>query len=139
MKYLIVVKTGNVSGAGTDANVSVQLRGSKGATSPVLLDTPDHNDFERYQQDAFHFIANDVGDIHTITIGHDNSGAASGWFRADRLSLKSWKEQDLRRRKYRSWLCSVMVWWVHVRNLDGPETAGGPTGFTERKGVFHDD
>ena len=137
MKYVIVVKTGNVSGIGTDANVSVQLRGSKGAASPLLLDTPDHNDFERYQQDAFHFVANDVGDIHTITIGHDNSAPASGWFRAGRLSWKSWKEQDLRRRKYRSWLCSVMVWRVRVRNLDGPETAGILAGTYRRSHRVH--
>jgi hypothetical protein len=47
---VVVVKTGDVVGAGTDANVSINIYGEFGETGELALQTPgDVNKFERNQ------------------------------------------------------------------------------------------
>lgn len=65
-------------GAGTDANVFIEMHGSKGSMGETRLDNA-HNNFERNMKDAFTIKASDLGDIHTIIIRHDNSGIGSAW------------------------------------------------------------
>ncbi len=53
IKYKIIVHTGDVSGAGTDANVSIILYGTLGDTGTRALKQKGRNLFERGQVDEF--------------------------------------------------------------------------------------
>jgi hypothetical protein len=65
-------------GAGTDANVTVVLRGTKGETGRCLLSRTER-DFERGTTDTFVVEAQDVGLLTAVTIGHDNYGSRASW------------------------------------------------------------
>lgn len=84
MTYGIKVKTGNVNGAGTGANVYISLwgkfEGEKGESGEHELDTPDHNDFERNSEDAFSIATKYLGELTKLRIRHDNTGDRPGWF-----------------------------------------------------------
>lgn len=77
--YKVVVQTGHPDGAGTDANVYIQLFGEKGTSSEIFLDNSDNN-FENGKLDTFYVTAEDVGWIDKIRVFHDNSGSGPGWF-----------------------------------------------------------
>ena len=66
-------------GAGTDANVFIQIFGEDGDTGRVMLDNPGRNDFETNQMDVFEFENRNVGRMAKIRIGHDNSGLGAAW------------------------------------------------------------
>uniref|UniRef100_A0A061SAF0 Lipoxygenase homology domain-containing protein 1 n=1 Tax=Tetraselmis sp. GSL018 TaxID=582737 RepID=A0A061SAF0_9CHLO len=74
----IEVHTSDVKGAGTDANVFIQLHGSRGEIGPVKLDTCPEN-FERGTIDTFHIDEQDIGQIQSLLIGHDNTGNGPAW------------------------------------------------------------
>lgn len=105
--------TGDVRGAGTDANVAITLFGKTGQTSKFNLrnNSRDKSLFERASSDIFHFKTNSVGPLtrvrysiypldfcETATVGyvhlkflcfriqHDNTGVGPGWF-LDRVSV----------------------------------------------------
>ncbi len=89
--YKIIVKTGNVSMAGTNANVSICLFGEKEDTGDIALKNGDKkNPFEQNQVDTFNITAKNIGDIKKIRIGHgkrwnlltrvDNKGFGAGWY-----------------------------------------------------------
>lgn len=65
-------------GAGTDANVFIELYGDKGAMGERRLDT-NANNFERGARDVFKFKATNVGDVQKVAIRHDNAGLAADW------------------------------------------------------------
>merc|ERR1712188_108157 len=75
--YHIQVHTGDVSGAGTDANVYIYIIGDKGSTGQLVLDG---GKFERDDTDSFKVTAPDVGTITSVRIGHDNKGGFAGWY-----------------------------------------------------------
>ena len=66
--YTLSVVTGNRRGAGTNANVFVELYGSKGKSGERKLSTSANN-FERARTDIFDVVAVDVGEIEKIRIG----------------------------------------------------------------------
>lgn len=75
--------TGDVFGAGTDANVYIKLYGEKGESGTFKLDMPNRNDFERGQTDVFTIHptqVQDLGAIQRMYLYHDNTGPAPGWF-----------------------------------------------------------
>uniref|UniRef100_A0A7S3VHN2 PLAT domain-containing protein n=1 Tax=Dunaliella tertiolecta TaxID=3047 RepID=A0A7S3VHN2_DUNTE len=76
--YRVTVTTSDTRGAGTDANVKMQLFGEKGNTGERKLDSS-ANDFERGKVDTFFVEAVDVGYMHKLTMSHDNSGFGSSW------------------------------------------------------------
>ncbi|XP_062503862.1 lipoxygenase homology domain-containing protein 1-like isoform X2 [Corticium candelabrum] len=80
--YIISVKTGNQSGAGTDANVYIILFGETQDTGQIQLATSkfNRNKFERNQTDEFSVEAVNIGRVKKIKIGHDNKGGFAGWF-----------------------------------------------------------
>lgn len=83
--YRIEVRTGEVSGASTDAKVFIQLHGDSGQTAKIpLAKSKGHKDkFETGKTDEFDIEANDVGEIQEVTIGHDGSGtliANASWY-----------------------------------------------------------
>jgi len=79
VKYKISVKTGDIRGAGTDANVFLQLFGKNGDTGERKLAESGSN-FERGHTDICGLEAVDLGDLNKARIGHDGSGFGSGWF-----------------------------------------------------------
>lgn len=77
-KYRVVVHTANSRGAGTDANVYINLMGESGESSDKVLESG-QDDFERGQADEFVLEVPDIGMLKSIKIGHDNSGPGAGW------------------------------------------------------------
>ncbi|VDP53381.1 unnamed protein product [Soboliphyme baturini] len=74
--YLIYVKTSDRFGAGTDADVFIQLVGDDGISDEWQLRKSQHlNKFERNQIDQFTFYQQHcVGNIRKIIIRHSNTG-----------------------------------------------------------------
>ena len=83
--YLIKVRTGDVRGAGTDANVYMQLFGNQDDTGIIQLKSSNNrNKWERAQVDEFSFDFIGLGDdLKKLRIGHDNKGLKSGWYLSD--------------------------------------------------------
>uniref|UniRef100_A0A3B3V653 Lipoxygenase homology PLAT domains 1 n=1 Tax=Poecilia latipinna TaxID=48699 RepID=A0A3B3V653_9TELE len=79
--YIIQVKTSDISGAGTDANVWVIVFGENGDTGTLALkDSTKSNKFERKQVDMFRFPdILSLGDLSKVRVWHDNTGIAPGW------------------------------------------------------------
>ena len=63
--YHIHVKTGDVSSAGTDANVYLIIYGAKGDTGQLMLrqSSSYKNKFERGKVDVFKIEATDIGQV----------------------------------------------------------------------------
>ena len=71
--YHVSLKTGDIRGAGTDANVFVQIYGEQGDTGKLQLRTAENtkNKFERGRTDQFVLEAVDIGKVgHSSVIGH---------------------------------------------------------------------
>jgi hypothetical protein len=72
------VVTSDVKGAGTDADVYVELQGRNGSTGKMQLPSrPEH--FERGGSDFFSVTGVDVGKVARLIIGHNNRGPSPGW------------------------------------------------------------
>lgn len=80
--YNIQIKTGDVFGAGTDADVHLKIFGEKGDSDKITLRTSDNtkNKFERNQTDKFTYEFDDLGKIKSILIGHNGKKPGAGWF-----------------------------------------------------------
>jgi len=76
--YRITVITGTEKGAGTDSNVSISMIGTLGKLDKTVLDN-EHNNFETGHVDKFKIATLDLGDLKSITIGHDGKGIGSDW------------------------------------------------------------
>ena len=68
-QYKIAVKTGDVRGAGTDANVFAQLFGQTSDTGARKLESSGNN-FERGHTDTFGVEAVSLGELTKLRIGH---------------------------------------------------------------------
>ena len=88
--YKVRVKTGDRRGAGTDANVFVELYGDKGKSGEKKLDNK-LNNFERNAEDLFGITCIDVGTPTKIRVRHDNSGFGPSWF-LDKVIIHSEKD-----------------------------------------------
>ncbi|XP_013922000.1 PREDICTED: lipoxygenase homology domain-containing protein 1 [Thamnophis sirtalis] len=79
--YVIQVKTSNIGGAGTDANVSMIIWGENGDSGTLALKESNRsNKFEKNQLDVFYFPdIFSLGDLCKVRIWHDNKGIAPGW------------------------------------------------------------
>ncbi|KAM8985342.1 lipoxygenase homology domain-containing protein 1 isoform 2-T2 [Ara ararauna] len=79
--YTLQVKTSDIGGAGTDANVSLILFGENGDSGTLpLKESNKSNKFERNQMDEFSFSDMlSLGDLCKVRIWHDNKGIAPGW------------------------------------------------------------
>ncbi|KGL83888.1 Lipoxygenase homology domain-containing protein 1, partial [Tinamus guttatus] len=91
--YEVHVLTGNVWGAGTDANVFLNIYGiGRGDTGERQLKRSNCFDkFEKGQEDVFTIKAIDLGELKKLRIRHDNSGASSSWF-LERVEIVDLKE-----------------------------------------------
>ncbi|KAK5871016.1 hypothetical protein PBY51_003919 [Eleginops maclovinus] len=79
INYEVTVVTGDVTFAGTNARVFIQIYGDKGKTEVITLASRSNN-YERKTTEIFKLEAKDVGKVFKIRIGHDGSGIGSGWF-----------------------------------------------------------
>jgi hypothetical protein len=77
-RYVVTVRTSSDRGAGTDANVWIEVFGEKGSTGRRALETSE-DDFKRGASDVFAFESPFLGEIQSIKIGHDNSGFGPAW------------------------------------------------------------
>ncbi|XP_067084534.1 lipoxygenase homology domain-containing protein 1 [Osmerus mordax] len=80
VKYEIIVITGDVKGAGTDANVFITLYGSNGDSGKRPLTQKFRNLFERGRTDRFVVEMLDLGELMRVKVEHDNSEHNSGWY-----------------------------------------------------------
>ncbi|MBN3300355.1 LOXH1 protein, partial [Amia calva] len=90
--YDVHVFTGSVWGAGTDANVYINIYGEMGDTGERHLKKSNHlNKFEKGQEDIFSITAVDMGPLKKLRIRHDNTQAHSAWF-LDRVEITDNKD-----------------------------------------------
>nr|XP_015194523.1 PREDICTED: lipoxygenase homology domain-containing protein 1 isoform X1 [Lepisosteus oculatus] len=93
--YEVVTVTGDVRGAGTDANVFVTLFGEYGITPKVHLASKSRTAFEKNKTDVFRIKTNNVGPIKKLRIEHDNTGMNASWF-LDRVVVTDMNRPHLR-------------------------------------------
>lgn len=77
--YKVTVVTGDVPGAGTDANVYLSIYGDVASSTDNRLNSTIAS-FEKGQTDIFYLTLPDLGNLQKITIYHDNTGVAPGWY-----------------------------------------------------------
>jgi hypothetical protein len=75
----LVIITGRVFGAGTDADVFIELHGRHTSFGPYILPAGPEA-FETGCRDSFTFSTLDIGELKSVVIGHNNMGAAAAWF-----------------------------------------------------------
>jgi hypothetical protein len=100
--YRIIITTGNIWLAGTDAKVFITLFGKTNVnTGELQLDNPGA-EFEMGSVDTFVVQARNVGDIDHLRIRHDNSGLGAGWY-LEKIQIVSETEG-------KSWVFPVGRW-----------------------------
>ncbi|TSK72011.1 Lipoxygenase homology domain-containing protein 1 [Bagarius yarrelli] len=91
--YEVHVYTGPMWGAGTDANIYINIYGEMGDTGERKLRKSNHfNKFERGQVDVFTLVAMDLGQLKKLRIRHDNKQASPGWY-LERVEIMDMKEE----------------------------------------------
>jgi hypothetical protein len=103
--YIITVNTSDKLGAGTDANVYIELIGRKSVSSGKFVlneSKTNKNKFEKGKTDVFEINCRDVGTLRRIVIGHDNKGSNSAWHLKN-VYIKSKLDG-------RVWLCECNRW-----------------------------
>ncbi|XP_051267644.1 lipoxygenase homology domain-containing protein 1 [Dicentrarchus labrax] len=93
--YEVVTITGDVKGAGTDANVFVTLFGDFGVTPKVHLASKSRTAFEKNKTDVFRIKTHNVGPLKKLRIEHDNTGMNASWF-LDRVVVTDMNRPHLR-------------------------------------------
>jgi hypothetical protein len=76
--WSIFIFTSNISGAGTDANVYLQIHGTQGATQKIEIEK-NKELFESGRCDRFDRKLPNIGKPVKVKIGHDNTGFFPGW------------------------------------------------------------
>ncbi|PIN97745.1 hypothetical protein AB205_0164180, partial [Aquarana catesbeiana] len=73
--YIIQVKTSDVTGGGTDANVFMTIFGENGDSGTLAMKQSNNNNkFEKNQMDSFRFPDMlSLGDLCKVRVWHDNS------------------------------------------------------------------
>jgi hypothetical protein len=89
MEYCVVLRTHNVAGAGTDADVEVQVVGSTGEATWIPLDNPG-DDREKGDVDIYFLSLNDIGDPIRVRLrARDESANPDGpTWNLDRVSIR---------------------------------------------------
>ncbi|XP_028851636.1 lipoxygenase homology domain-containing protein 1 isoform X2 [Denticeps clupeoides] len=80
--YNVSVRTGDMYGAGTDANVFLTIYGDLGDTGERKLAKSESsgNKFERGAVDKFTIEAVDLGQVYKVKIRHDNTMLGADWY-----------------------------------------------------------
>ena len=102
-RYVFQIKTGDVFQGGTDANVSLGLNGLDASMKPVQITDPSTiNDWERGDTNTGVIETEDLGELQTGQLSHDDTKAGSGWY-VDWVKITS--EED-----GREWTATVGRW-----------------------------
>jgi hypothetical protein len=100
--YGLVVITGNVSGAGTDANVTFTLKGTKGYSS-ITVNTNLRDRMKRNHRNYVTLKSPDLGDLQSITVKRDDRGSASDWF-LDLIIVESFRYGVSKQANFSQWI-----------------------------------
>jgi hypothetical protein len=106
--YGLVIHTGDIANAGTDAKVTFTLTGSQGAAS-VIIDTSlsgglgGNGRMERNVWDFVTLRSPDLGNLWTITVQRDNSGFAPAWF-LDQIAVESFRYNATKQANFNRWI-----------------------------------
>lgn len=81
-QYRITVKTGDISGGGTDSNIYLQIRGTNGITEErEISNLVSGNAFERNSQDSLiATFQQNAGTVQSIALRSDCKWAGSDWY-----------------------------------------------------------
>ncbi|KAM9632188.1 lipoxygenase homology domain-containing protein 1 isoform 3-T3 [Trichechus inunguis] len=93
--YEVVTTTGDVRGAGTDANVFITIFGENGLSPKLHLTSKSESAFEKANVDVFRVRTNNVGLVYKIRIEHDNTGLNASWY-LDHVIVTDMKRPHLR-------------------------------------------
>ncbi|XP_046331731.1 polyunsaturated fatty acid 5-lipoxygenase-like [Haliotis rufescens] len=97
-EFVIHVRTGDVQGAGTDANVSVILHDEQGSsTDKFSLDYFFRNDFEKGNLDVFQLPKDKAAFLNKLSkleIFRDDSGFGSSWY-VERITVENKSNGDV--------------------------------------------
>ncbi|XP_061173091.1 lipoxygenase homology domain-containing protein 1-like [Saccostrea echinata] len=94
--YTVIVHTGKVQYAGTDADVFIQIFGENGRCSRRTKLDDAKNNFEKGMEDIFELEDVNLGTLSHIVIGHDDSGPGSGWFLDDVIIRKHLTKKEIK-------------------------------------------
>lgn len=100
--YGLSIHTGDKSGAGTDADVTFTLRGTKG-TSSVTVNTGLYDRMERNNWNYVTLQSPDLGTLKSITVQRDNSGLGPNWY-LDRILVKSFRYHVSKQAVFNRWI-----------------------------------
>jgi hypothetical protein len=89
MEYCVVLRTHNVSGAGTDADVEIQVVGSTGEATWIPLDNPG-DDREKGDVDIYYLSLNDIGDPIRVRlrVREESANPDGPTWNLDRISVR---------------------------------------------------
>nr|XP_020861601.1 lipoxygenase homology domain-containing protein 1 isoform X5 [Phascolarctos cinereus] len=93
--YEIHVYTGSKLGAETDANVLINLIGTRGDSGKRRLHQSKNNQvkFQQAQVDIFVIRAVSLGELKKVLISHDGTGPGNGWF-LEKIIVKFKEEEE---------------------------------------------
>ncbi|KAM3928088.1 oxygen-regulated protein 1 [Leptodactylus fuscus] len=106
VEHKVTVYTGDVRGAGTDANVYIILFNDNGKSfGPVPLKQPldDTKPFQSGKVDIFIITTVNIGRISHIEIGHDGKGMGNGWF-LEKVEIRTESTEETAKFSCHRWL-----------------------------------
>ncbi|XP_030851144.1 lipoxygenase homology domain-containing protein 1 isoform X2 [Strongylocentrotus purpuratus] len=104
--YELVVFTGDVQNAGTDAQVSLTVFGTNGCSKEIVLDK-NGDRFERGREDLVKLELEDIAPLKKIRIGHNGKGSRTDWY-LNKVTLRNMETGDLTTFKCEGWLSKSM-------------------------------
>ncbi|CAH6791306.1 polycystin family receptor for egg jelly [Phodopus roborovskii] len=120
--YLVTIFTGSRLGSGTRANVFIQLMGTESTSDVHCLSHPYFRTLYRGSINTFLLTTkNDLGDIHSIRVWHDNEGKAPSWY-LSRIKVENLFSRHIWLFVCRTWLSvdTTLDATFSVTNLDEP-------------------
>lgn len=117
--HKVDVHTSNVKGAGTDANVHIDIIGSTGSSGVRLLLSGEKDLFAKGQVDNFTLaIPVCLGVLCELRIWHDGKGIASGWH-LNHAVVQDMKTGQVVSKKYMDCFGGVNQHFVPVGVING--------------------
>lgn len=80
VRWVAWVKTGDRFQAGTDANIRLYVRGTRGQAGPFLLDRSGHDDFESGDLARYELGQVDIGSVQAVLLANDGANSGADWY-----------------------------------------------------------
>jgi hypothetical protein len=100
--YGLIVQTGDVANASTDANVTFRLEGSNGSAS-TTFDASLGGRMKRGKVSLFVLESRDLGELRSISVQRDDSGLAADWYLSS-IRVDSFRYQVHKRADFNRWI-----------------------------------